>query len=390
MSSAPRSRRRRARPATRSGVDVALVGAAEGGGHAGLDRPAGGVGHLDDPGDLAPGFRRRRAPRLRRLWVVAGRHHRLELVGAGGQRPLRPPPVGRQRGVGHPRPAGDGGQHLLGAGHGRDGLGPHERRHLDAAHAGGRQRVDQPHPVGHRHRRLVLQPVAGPDLPDVAPHRREFSHDGYGRTPSGPANLTLGRVAGVVVARRADEIVDIAARLFYERGYPSVSTRALAQAAGIQGGSLYHHFASKEEILYRIVQYGSGEFFAGLLPHLDAPDGGYAAAARPLRAGLHHRCPAPPLRHRRPVPGHGPPLPRPLRRAAGRPPPLPAGRAAVPGRRRGGRRVPRARRQGGRDRRPRPLEGRRRLDREPGPPRRGGRWPTPTPSSSSSSWEPRS
>jgi len=72
------------------------------------------------------------------------------------------------------------------------------------------------------------------------------------------------------VARRADEIVDIAARLFYERGYQSVSTRSLAQAAGIQGGSLYHHFASKEEILYRIVQYGSGEFFAGLLPHLEA------------------------------------------------------------------------------------------------------------------------
>jgi len=80
----------------------------------------------------------------------------------------------------------------------------------------------------------------------------------------------------MVVARRADEIVDIAARLFYERGYQSVSTRALAQAAGIQGGSLYHHFTSKEEILYRIVQYGSGEFFAGLLPHLEASGGGYA------------------------------------------------------------------------------------------------------------------
>jgi AcrR family transcriptional regulator len=80
----------------------------------------------------------------------------------------------------------------------------------------------------------------------------------------------------VVVARRADEIVDIAARLFYERGYQSVSTRVLAQAAGIQGGSLYHHFASKEEILYRIVQYGSGEFFAGLLPILDAADVTYS------------------------------------------------------------------------------------------------------------------
>src|SRR5436853_5636453 len=73
-----------------------------------------------------------------------------------------------------------------------------------------------------------------------------------------------------VVASRADEIVGIAARLFYERGYQSVSTRTLAQAAGIQGGSLYHHFVSKGEILYRIVEYGSGEFFAGLLPHLEA------------------------------------------------------------------------------------------------------------------------
>ncbi len=80
----------------------------------------------------------------------------------------------------------------------------------------------------------------------------------------------------MVVVSRADEIVDIAARLFYERGYQSVSTRALAQAAGIQGGSLYHHFASKEEILYRIVQFGSGEFFAELLPILDETDRSHA------------------------------------------------------------------------------------------------------------------
>ena len=84
----------------------------------------------------------------------------------------------------------------------------------------------------------------------------------------------MARTPGTV-ARRADEIVDIAARLFYERGYPSVSTRSLAQAAGIQGGSLYHHFVSKEEILYRIVQYGSGEFFAGLLPHLEDAETSY-------------------------------------------------------------------------------------------------------------------
>src|SRR5688572_7414121 len=71
--------------------------------------------------------------------------------------------------------------------------------------------------------------------------------------------------------RRADEILEVAAQLFYERGYHGVSTRALAQAAGIQGGSLYHHFASKEEILYRITQYGSEGFFAELQPILTGP-----------------------------------------------------------------------------------------------------------------------
>jgi len=71
--------------------------------------------------------------------------------------------------------------------------------------------------------------------------------------------------------RRADEILQLASRLFYERGYANVSTRALAQAAGIQGGSLYHHFSSKEEILYRITQYGSEGFFAELQPILTGP-----------------------------------------------------------------------------------------------------------------------
>lgn len=71
--------------------------------------------------------------------------------------------------------------------------------------------------------------------------------------------------------RRADEILELASRLFYERGYQGVSMRALAREAGIQGGSLYHHFPSKEEMLYRITQYGSRGFFAELTPLLAGP-----------------------------------------------------------------------------------------------------------------------
>ena len=47
-----------------------------------------------------------------------------------------------------------------------------ERRRLDAAHPGGGEGVDEPDPVGHRHRRLVLQAVPRPHLADVALHER--------------------------------------------------------------------------------------------------------------------------------------------------------------------------------------------------------------------------
>src|SRR5947208_10997168 len=51
-----------------------------------------------------------------------------------------------------------------------------------------------------------------------------------------------------VSARRA-EIVAIAGELFAERGYANTTVREIADAAGILSGSLYHHFASKDEIV---------------------------------------------------------------------------------------------------------------------------------------------
>ena len=47
---------------------------------------------------------------------------------------------------------------------------------------------------------------------------------------------------------RHDEIVQIAGRLFAERGFLATTIRDIADAAGILSGSLYHHFASKESI----------------------------------------------------------------------------------------------------------------------------------------------
>lgn len=50
----------------------------------------------------------------------------------------------------------------------------------------------------------------------------------------------------------ADRLFDTAADLFWRHGYAATTTREIATALGIQQASLYHHMASKEDLLYRI------------------------------------------------------------------------------------------------------------------------------------------
>ncbi|ROU02042.1 TetR/AcrR family transcriptional regulator [Marinobacter sp. R17] len=45
-----------------------------------------------------------------------------------------------------------------------------------------------------------------------------------------------------------------AARLFREKGYERTTVRDLAAAIGIQSGSLFHHFRSKEDILKAVME----------------------------------------------------------------------------------------------------------------------------------------
>jgi AcrR family transcriptional regulator len=46
-----------------------------------------------------------------------------------------------------------------------------------------------------------------------------------------------------------EEILDAAAELFTTQGYANTSTRRIADAVGIRQASLYHHFATKDDIL---------------------------------------------------------------------------------------------------------------------------------------------
>src|SRR5438477_4474521 len=49
-----------------------------------------------------------------------------------------------------------------------------------------------------------------------------------------------------------DRLFDTASELFWRQGYAATTTREIATAFGIQQASLYHHMASKEDLLYRI------------------------------------------------------------------------------------------------------------------------------------------
>ncbi|HLT05202.1 MAG TPA: TetR/AcrR family transcriptional regulator [Pseudomonas sp.] len=50
------------------------------------------------------------------------------------------------------------------------------------------------------------------------------------------------------------KLLQTAARLFRRKGYERTTVRDLATAVGIQSGSIFHHFKSKEEILRAVME----------------------------------------------------------------------------------------------------------------------------------------
>jgi TetR/AcrR family transcriptional regulator, cholesterol catabolism regulator len=66
------------------------------------------------------------------------------------------------------------------------------------------------------------------------------------------------------VPTRRNELTRQAARLFAQKGYHGTSIGDLAEAMGVQKGSLYAHIASKQDLLYETMLEGAGAFHAGL------------------------------------------------------------------------------------------------------------------------------
>ncbi len=64
----------------------------------------------------------------------------------------------------------------------------------------------------------------------------------------------------MVETTRRREIEDAASSLFHEHGYSGTSVRDIARAVDMQGASLYSHVASKQEVLWSIVERTATRF----------------------------------------------------------------------------------------------------------------------------------
>ena len=75
-------------------------------------------------------------------------------------------------------------------------------------------------------------------------------------------------------AYRREDVVDIAMRLFWERGYHDVSTRDLVAEMGLNAHSLYAEFGSKAGLFAATIERYERDVVPGYIGHLETPGAG--------------------------------------------------------------------------------------------------------------------
>jgi len=86
---------------------------------------------------------------------------------------------------------------------------------------------------------------------------------------------------------RRHELLSAAAQLFRRKGFAATTTRDIAAAAGMQSGSPFYHFKSKDALLFAVMEQGMHTALANQQAAFGQP--GYAALlpAEQLRALVH-------------------------------------------------------------------------------------------------------
>jgi AcrR family transcriptional regulator len=66
-----------------------------------------------------------------------------------------------------------------------------------------------------------------------------------------PAELEATKLTGT---GRTRELLDVAIKLFYEKGFNRTSIQDIADELGILKGSIYHHIRSKDDLLFAVIE----------------------------------------------------------------------------------------------------------------------------------------
>jgi TetR/AcrR family transcriptional regulator, cholesterol catabolism regulator len=82
------------------------------------------------------------------------------------------------------------------------------------------------------------------------------------------------------IARR-EKVIDAAAEVFAAKGFHGASTADIAELIGIQQGSLYYYFDSKETALQEVCELGMGAYLEAVR-EIGLTEGGVAAKIRAL------------------------------------------------------------------------------------------------------------
>ncbi|MEQ8731906.1 TetR family transcriptional regulator [Roseitalea porphyridii] len=79
-----------------------------------------------------------------------------------------------------------------------------------------------------------------------------------------PFDLTDGLEPAGKAERTRYQILRTAARILRENGYKAATMRRVASEAGLEAGSVYYHFGSKEEILDEVLELGLRDLLSGV------------------------------------------------------------------------------------------------------------------------------
>jgi AcrR family transcriptional regulator len=85
--------------------------------------------------------------------------------------------------------------------------------------------------------------------------------------------------------RTRARLIEVAKKLYQEHGSAHVTVRRIAAAARIEAGSIYYHFASRDEIMRAVLESGIEEARGDVMQAIAAAGAGSSPLAR-LRAAL--------------------------------------------------------------------------------------------------------